>query len=78
MEGDAPSRRSCQAGHLPGLRGRQVGRSKALARRVHDLYFNPRVEDFAPRSIWSLSNAFTSVFKELSHSAGNGQTENIS
>lgn len=38
---------------------------KHLARRVHDLYFNPQVEEFAPRTIWSLSNAFTSAFKDL-------------
>jgi hypothetical protein len=38
---------------------------KRMARRVHDLYFNPQVEDFAPRTTWSLSNAFTSAFKEL-------------
>jgi len=38
---------------------------KHLARRVHDLYFNPQVEEFAPRTTWSLSNAFTSAFKEL-------------
>jgi len=36
-----------------------------LARHVHDAYFNPRVEEFAPRTLWSLSNAFTSAFKEL-------------
>ena len=36
-----------------------------LARPVHDLYFNPQHEEFAPRTIWSLSNAFTSAFKEL-------------
>lgn len=36
-----------------------------LARSVHDLYFNPQHEEFAPRTIWSLSNAFTSSFKEL-------------
>ena len=36
-----------------------------LARRVHDLYFNPQVEEFGPRTTWSLSNAFTSAFKEL-------------
>ena len=36
-----------------------------LARRVHDLYFNPQIEEFAPRTTWSLSNAFTSAFKEL-------------
>ena len=38
---------------------------KHLVHRVHDLYFNPRVEQFAPRTTWALSNAFTSAFKEL-------------
>jgi hypothetical protein len=38
---------------------------KHLARRVHDLYFNPKVDEFAARTTWSLSNAFTSAFKEL-------------
>ena len=38
---------------------------KHLARIVHDLYFEPKYEDFRPRTIWSLSNAFTSAFKEL-------------
>src|SRR5437879_6553061 len=38
---------------------------KHLARSVHDLYFNPQFEDFSSRTLWSLSNAFTSVFKEL-------------
>ena len=36
-----------------------------LARRVHDLYFNPQHKEFQPRTMWSLSNAFTSAFKEL-------------
>jgi hypothetical protein len=38
---------------------------KHLARTVHDLYFEPRYDEFRPRTIWSLSNAFTSAFKEL-------------
>ena len=38
---------------------------KHLACTVHDLYFEPRYEEFRPRTIWSLSNAFTSAFKEL-------------
>lgn len=38
---------------------------KHLVRGVHDHYFNPRVEEFAPRTLWSLSNAFTSTFKNL-------------
>ena len=37
---------------------------KHLARTVHDLYFEPRYEEFQSRTIWSLSNAFTSAFKE--------------
>jgi hypothetical protein len=36
-----------------------------LARTVHDLYFEPKDEEFKPRTIWSLSNAFTSAFKDL-------------
>ena len=38
---------------------------KHLAGTVHDLYFNPTVEEFQPRTMWSLSNAFTSALKEL-------------
>ena len=37
-----------------------------LIKTVHDLYFNPRYEEFQERNLWSLSNAFTSAFKELS------------
>jgi len=38
---------------------------KHLARTVHDLYFEPKYDEFRLRTIWSLSNAFTSAFKEL-------------
>ena len=38
---------------------------KHLARTVHDLYFEPKYEEFRPGTIWSLSNAFTSAFKGL-------------
>jgi hypothetical protein len=38
---------------------------KHLARRVHELYFHPMHEEFQARTMWSLSNAFTSSFKEL-------------
>src|SRR6266478_435648 len=43
----------------------QLDVPKHLARCVHDRYFNPQIEEFAPRTTWSLSNAFTSAFKEL-------------
>ena len=36
-----------------------------LARRVHEFYFEPNHDEFRPRTVWSLSNAFTSAFKEL-------------
>ena len=38
---------------------------KHLVRAVHDLYFNPQYEEFRPRTIWSLTNAFTSTLKTL-------------
>jgi hypothetical protein len=38
---------------------------KYLARTAHDLYFEPKYEEFRPGTIWSLSNAFTSALKEL-------------
>jgi hypothetical protein len=38
---------------------------KHLARSLHDLYFEPKYDEFRARTIWSLSNAFTSAFKEL-------------
>jgi len=36
-----------------------------LARDVHKHYFEPQYADFAPRTMWSLSNAFTSTLKDL-------------
>ena len=44
---------------------RELEVPRHLARVVHDCYFNPQHEEFAPRTMWSLSNAFTSAFKEL-------------
>lgn len=38
---------------------------KHLARTVHDPHFEPEYEEFRPRTICSLSNAFTSASKEL-------------
>jgi hypothetical protein len=38
---------------------------KHLGRIVHANYFNPTLPDFAPRTKWSLQNAFTSAFKAL-------------
>jgi hypothetical protein len=38
---------------------------KHLARTVPDPYFEPKYEEFRPRTIWSLSNAFASAFKDL-------------
>jgi hypothetical protein len=32
---------------------------------VHEGYFNPTLQEFAPRTAWSLSNAFTGAFHEL-------------
>lgn len=36
-----------------------------LAQDVHKHYFEPPHEEFQPRNLWSLQNAFTEAFKEL-------------
>jgi hypothetical protein len=38
---------------------------KHLARVVHSHYFEPRFPEFAPRTQYSLQNAFTGAFKQL-------------
>jgi hypothetical protein len=38
---------------------------KTLLPDVHRLYFEPQYPGFAARTMWSLSNAFTSAFKKL-------------
>jgi len=38
---------------------------KHLAQTVHELYFTPQHQEFESRTMWSLSNAFTSAFKAL-------------
>jgi len=43
----------------------ELAAPRHLAGRIHQLYFNPPFEEFASRTIWSLSNAFTTAFKEL-------------
>ncbi len=35
-----------------------------MMKSVHSHYFAPRHEDFQPRTVWSISNAFTSALKE--------------
>ena len=53
---------------------------KHLARAVHDLYFHPKYEEFGSRTIWSLSNVFTSAFKQLdpdSSNQGHGEAGRI-
>lgn len=36
-----------------------------LDRVVHNHYFDPQYAEFTSRTMWSLSNAFTSAMKEL-------------
>jgi hypothetical protein len=38
---------------------------RSLLGETHRLYFEPQYPDSAPRTMWSLSNAFTSAFKKL-------------
>jgi hypothetical protein len=38
---------------------------RSLLPSVHRMYFEPQYPEFSARTMWSLSNAFTSSFKEL-------------
>ena len=38
---------------------------KSLLPEVHHQYFEPECSEFSARTMWSLSNAFTSAFKRL-------------
>jgi hypothetical protein len=38
---------------------------RSLLADVHRLYFEPEYPEFSARTMWSLSNAFTSAFKKL-------------
>jgi hypothetical protein len=38
---------------------------KSLLPEVHRHYFEPQYPEFSPRTMWVLSNAFTSAFKKL-------------
>ena len=48
------------------VEGRIKAMPKYLLPVVHYRYFSPEQEEFRPRNLWSLSNAFTSAFKQLS------------
>ena len=37
--------------------------SRSLLPEVHHLYFKPEYPEFSPRTMWSLSNAFTSALR---------------
>jgi hypothetical protein len=50
---------------------------KHLARTVHDLYFEPKYEEFRPRTIWSLSNAFIQGTGSYSTVQGYGKAGRI-
>ena len=39
--------------------------SPKLMKPVHNAYFNPEHEEFVDPTLWSLSNAFTTAFKQL-------------
>jgi len=43
----------------------QLDVPRHLARDVHKNYFEPTHTEFTPRTMWSLSNAFTSALKSL-------------
>jgi hypothetical protein len=45
--------------------GGEADLPKHLGAAVHHHYFEPEYDEFKPRTLWSLENAFTSALKEL-------------
>jgi hypothetical protein len=45
--------------------GGKLEAPRTLLPEVHRLYFEPHYPEFSARTMWSLSNAFTSAFKKL-------------
>ena len=43
----------------------ELDAARSLLPEVHRRYFEPEYPEFSPRTMWSLSNAFTSAFKKL-------------
>ena len=43
----------------------KLGLPRNLMPAIHRFYFEPKAEEFAARTLWSLSNSFTSAFKAL-------------
>jgi hypothetical protein len=52
--------------------------SRHLDKIVHDAYFHPAHEEFNPRIMWSLSNAFTAVQVKPKRSEQHHPTERVS
>ncbi len=65
MASDPDHRCPGKADLLLGVCGWQARRSEGLLSEVHRFYFEPQYPEFSPRTMWSLSNAFTSAFKKL-------------
>jgi len=47
-----------------------------LLPEVHHHYFEPEFEEFEPGNLWSLSNAFTSAFKNWHQSSSTRRQRN--
>ena len=48
-----------------GLESGNIEGPRGLLSQVHELYFHPRYPQVTARTLWRLSNAFTSAFKTL-------------
>jgi hypothetical protein len=44
---------------------KQLGFPQSLFMEIHQFYFSSHIPEFQPRTLWSLSNAFTSGFKRM-------------
>jgi hypothetical protein len=65
MAPDPDHRCPGEANLLLGIVDGKLDAPKSLLPEVHRLYFEPEYPEFSARTMWSLSNAFTSAIKRL-------------
>src|SRR5215472_4305149 len=58
---DAQTKLICYSAFVDG----KLDTPRGLLPEVHRHYLEPQYPEFSPRTMWSLSNAFTSAFKKL-------------
>jgi len=65
VEEDADHRHTAKLIFFSAFIDGKLEAPRSLLPEIHQLYFEPQYPEFAARTMWTLSNAFTSAFKKV-------------